>query len=131
MLATASGASGALITLTNQTYTESSGGGLPATVSYRIAADGYVYDQGFIALEQWCNPTSQAGNYEVLATIVSGTLTSGTTGSWLALTSDRTWSKTVNSPSVGTCVFTVDIRRVGTSTILDSATISITADATP
>lgn len=132
MLAVAgTGGTGALITLTDQTYTVSTGGASAATVSYRLSTNGFAYDQDSTSLEQWCDPAAQAPNYEVLATIVSGTLTSGTTGSWLALTSDRTWSKTVSPPSIGTCVFTVEVRRIGTTTVLDSATISITADAVP
>ena len=131
LMALVGGSYGARITLTDQTYTNATGGGLPATVGYTIDADGNVYDQSSVLLEQWCAPAALSGDYEVRATISSGTLTSGTTGSWLALSTDRTWSKTVESPATGTCVFTVEIRRIGTTTTLDSATISITADATP
>lgn len=131
MIALVGGSYGAKITLTDQTYTNATGGGLPATVGFTLSADGHAYDQSLVLLEEWCSPTALAGDYEVFATLTSGALSTGTTGSWLALTADRTWTKTVASPSTGTAAFTVEIRRIGTTTVLDTATINITADATP
>jgi hypothetical protein len=47
-------------------------------------------------VQNWATPaTGNPGDFHwVRATILSGTVTTGTTGSWLALTSDRTWTKT-------------------------------------
>jgi hypothetical protein len=64
-----------------------------------------------------------ASDYEVRVTIVSGTLTSGTTGSWLSCGSDRNWSIT---SSVGkTTVLTVEIRNAASLAVLDTATITL------
>ena len=59
-------------------------------------------------------------NYECRATVTSGSLTSGTSGSWLDFTSDRTWQK--NS---GTCIFTLEIRDKYTTSVVKSVTITL------
>lgn len=123
----------ALITISNQSITDATGGARNATAGYRLTSGGQAQSQinlTFATLEQWCTPTSQASNYEVLVTVTSGSLSTGTAGSWLALSSTQTWTRTATIGSANTCVFTVEIRRVGTSTVLDSATITLEADAT-
>lgn len=123
----------ALITISNQSITDATGGSRSATAGYRLTSGGNAQSQinlTFTTLEQWCTPTSQASNYEVLVTVTSGSLSTGTAGSWLALSSTQTWTRTATIGTANTCVFTVEIRRVGTSTVLDSATITLEADAT-
>jgi len=123
----------ALITISNQSITDATGGARNATAGYRLTSGGQAQSQinlTFTTLEQWCTPTSQASNYEVLVTVTSGSLSTGTAGSWLALSSTQTWTRTATIGTANTCVFTVEIRRVGTSTVLDSATITLEADAT-
>ena len=45
----------------------------------------------------WVTPTTSADNWEVRATVISGsTPTGASVGSWLALTSDRTWTITAS-----------------------------------
>ena len=97
-----------------------------------LGQDGKVYEittySGYSELEQWCTPTSEASNYEVFATIVSGSLTSGPTGSWVALNFTRQWSVSEDIPGNSQiCTFTVQIRKIGTTTVLDTATITIEA----
>jgi len=80
-------------------------------------------------LEQWCTPTSAASNYEARVTVTSGALTGGSgAGTWLALSSTRNWyvSESV-SGSTNICDFLVEIRRTGTTTVLDSANITLEA----
>lgn len=67
--------------------------------------------------------TGVVGDYQIRATLTSGTSPSGTVGSWLALSSTQTWS--VSAPS-GTQVVTellFEIRDAATSAVLDSATV--------
>jgi len=80
-------------------------------------------------LEQWCTPTNQSSNYEAFITITSGTLSGGSgTGTWLALSTTRNWFVTENqSGQQKICVFTVQIRKIGTGTVLDTATITLEA----
>lgn len=80
---------------------------------------------------QWGRP-DEAGvgaDYEVRATLQSGSLTSGTTGSWQNLGSNRSWTVQRAGSSVGTssAQILVEIRRAGTTDVIDSATITLTA----
>lgn len=108
--------------------------GATATALFRLANDGSIFENingsGFAGLGDWVTPTNSvaAALFEARATVTSGTLTSGTAGSWLALSSTRDWSR--NRTSVGTdiCVFTLEIRRVGSATVADSATITLEAE---
>ena len=121
-----------VISITNQTITEA-GFGFATDASYKLGANGNAYGGalGFENyLEQWVTPTARAIDYEAKVTLVSGTLTSGTVGSWLALTADRTWYAHANAGGYKSCTFTLEIRRAGVATVLDSATITVTADAT-
>jgi len=97
---------------------------------YRLLANGQAQaatDFNGVApyfLENWVTPTSGAANYEALVTILTGSLTGGTTGSWVALSSNRTWYKAISGfNNYQEVSFTVQIRRVGTATVLDTATI--------
>ena len=101
------------------------------TASYTLQADGDIISAGTIVVDQgdWIVPKSAAsGVYETRATVVSGSLTTGVTGTWLSLDSDRTWSLVRNSVGSSQCVLTIEIRK-GT-TVLTSATITLEAEVT-
>jgi len=129
-------AAGALITITDQNIVSYTSVPDASEAVYSLGGlsgqDGKVYEVttngGYNELEQWCTPTSEASNYEAFVTVTSGSLTSGVTGSWVALNVTRQWSveETV-SGNTNLCTFTVQIRRAGTTTVLDSATISLEA----
>ena len=103
-----------------------------ATAGYRVNSDGFDYENVqsvYSALTQWVTPTSAGGNYEVFATVTSGTLTTGTTGSWLATSTNPTWTRT--NGAVGTIVFTtlsMQVRAVGSGTVLDTWTVTLEAE---
>lgn len=82
-------------------------------------------------IEQWCTPITESSNYEARATVTNGSLSGGdATGTWLALSSTRNWFR--NSSGSGnsdTCTIFVEIRRIGTSTVLDSASIVLNTSA--
>ena len=129
----------ATIVLTSQTglnsIVDQVGAGSTATVSYQIASNGKVYKTigaTTTEIEQWCTPTSAAGDYEVFATLNSSTgsgLASGTTGAWLALTSNRTWTVTEStSGNSSTAELGMQIRKIGTGTVLATATITLEAE---
>ena len=74
--------------------------------------------------------TPTGSDWEIRATLSSGTTPSGPTlGSWHALSSSRTWSHTASS-GTNSCSLSVDIRDTATSTIQDTCTVNITATAT-
>ena len=124
---------GTLVNFTNQTISATRSGAA-ATAAYRVNADGSAY-QGlngtFTALEQWVTPTSEGGNYEVYATVSSGTLTTGTVNAWVATSGNPTW--TCTAVSVGTTNFvnlSMQVRRVGSTAVLDTWTVSLDAERT-
>jgi hypothetical protein len=130
------GTSAVLISITNQNLSGFTDEPDVSETIYSIGdtfgQDGKVYGDstygGYVQLEQWCTPTSAASDYEAFATIVSGSLASGQTLTWLSLNATRQW--TVSEASSGNsqiCTFTVQIRRIGTTTVLDTATITIEA----
>ena len=102
------------------------------SVSYQLTSAGVANsvttNGGTVALENWITPTSFAGaNYEVQATVNSGSLSSGTTGSWLALNTTRTWTVSRSTTGVSTCNLTIEIRRASDSVVLDTVTIALQA----
>ena len=100
-----------------------------ATPTYSIVNTGAVASQAG-TLENWLT-SGTASNYEVRATVTSGTLTSGTSGSWLSCGTTRTWTKSngAQDNSVLTCVMTVEIRLASTGVVQDSATITLSAES--
>ena len=117
--------------LLDRNVTKLTAPGQLATASYTLASDGTASSSpNFDGTVSWVTPGSAAPNYECLATLTSGTLTTGTAGSWLALSASRVWSVSRSNGSKE-CIFTVQIRRIGTSTVLTSATIDLTANSPP
>ena len=101
------------------------------TASYQVKSDGFDYSvstSGTVTT-QWITPVAFASGYEVYATLYSGALTIGTTGSWLAVSSDPFWTVTIAGPNSGTnsAVLTMQVRAIGTTTVLDTWTIYLTA----
>jgi hypothetical protein len=126
------GTTNVVISISNQNIADGTGGARSATAGYRLTSGGQVeqlVNVTFTNLEQWCTPTSEASNYEARVTVNVGSLSSGTTGTWVALSTTQTWTRTANIGDSQLCEFLVEIRRTGTATVLDSATIELLADA--
>lgn len=82
---------------------------------------------------EWASdqPSTAGSDYEVLATQVSGDAISGTMGSWLSLSADRSWSISA-SASAGSLlnrsgVVRLQIRKAGTTTVLATGDITLSA----
>lgn len=72
--------------------------------------------------------------YEARATLVSGTLSSGTINTYQALSTSRSYSVTISVAGGGgtaskNCTITIDIRDASTLVILDTATIVLQSEA--
>lgn len=81
-------------------------------------------------IEQWCTPTSQAGNYEVYVTNSGSALSFGTINAWVALSGNPAWYLDAfgqGSSYYSPLVF--QVRRTGTTTVLDTWTVDLQADA--
>jgi len=105
------------------------------TATYTLESDGDVVTAttggGSVDAGDWIDPKANApSDYECRATLNSGTLTSGTTGSWLALTSNRSWSLQQITIGQATQVdLTIEIRK-GSGATLASATVTLDAERT-
>ncbi len=104
-----------------------------ATAEYSLENDGDIIEgisTGPTDTGDWITPTSAAGSgYEVRATLDSGSLDSGTTGSWLSLGTTRTWGvAAASTPSSQSASLTIEIRDASSLVVLDSATVNLSAD---
>lgn len=118
------------INLTNQSITDSNIGGASAT--YSLTAAGLVQSvttiSGTNTLELWASEGSfTSSQYEALATITSGTLTSGTVGTAVNLGSIQQWSITSAIVGTKTTIFTIVIRPAGGGTAFTTASITLNA----
>jgi len=110
-------------------YASTSGGG--ASAGYQINTNGFDYERinGVdTLLSGWVTPTSAGGNYEVFATVTSGSVSSGTTGSWVATSGSPLWVR--SQPTVGSSivVLSMQVRATGTGTVLDTWTVTLEAE---
>jgi hypothetical protein len=119
------GGGAGLVALESDTYGYSTISPTTATASVSAkstglleSSSGYEYD--------WLL-SGAAADYEIRATIVSGSVTSGTTGAWLALSSTRTWTRTRTTLGTSTVTMTLEIRRVSDGLVLDTATVALEA----
>lgn len=103
------------------------------TATYTLESDGDVVTAttpgGSVDAGDWIDPKASApSDYEVRATLNAGTLTSGTTGSWLVLSSNRSWTLTQAAVGAATQVdLTIEIRK-GSGATLASATVTLDAE---
>ena len=81
----------------------------------------------YSTIQTWLKSGANS-DYEVRATLNSGAVQSGTTGSWLALTSDRAWECIVTGLGTATANLTIEVRDDTTLEVLDSATVDLTAE---
>lgn len=137
LLAHAGAMGGPRITLA-PTYTVSDTTVSPtnASAQFQLQSDGDVAritvttgGGGTVDVGDWITPISAAGaNYEVRATVNSGSLSSGTTGSWLALSSTRTWAREQTTVGSSACELLIEIRNASTTVVMDSSTVTLQAE---
>ena len=100
-----------------------------AIAGYQINSNGRVYaiQTGFFTteIEQWATPTSVANQYEVIADLVSGTLTFGELNVWRSLGTTREWY--IEQPFNGITMSSLSfqVRKIGTTTVLDTWTVDL------
>ena len=103
-----------------------------ATAGYRLDSDSSAYRTNssgtYVAIGGEWRLQGVVADYEARATLVSGSSPTGTLGSWLALSSDRTWSITSTS-GYDTCTLTIEIRSAASQAVLDTATIILQVEA--
>lgn len=106
--------------------------GSTATAVYTLAASGDINaTQGsnvVVDAGDWIAPKSGMSGYSVLASVSSGSLSSGTVGSWLALGADVTWTRAQSVVGGITAVIDLQIRRNSDLVVVKSGVqITLTA----
>lgn len=102
-----------------------------ATAGYQLNSSGAeqeINNSGTSTFNTWLL-SGAASSYEVMATLNSGTLTAGTTGTWLNLGSTRAWTvvRTSNTAGSNSANLTIQIRPAGGGAVLDTAGVTLTA----
>ena len=128
-LATLSGAGGSgstVVALADNSVVDFNSGS--AEASYRLTSGGDVIAIttliGDIDRGDWVSPKSAApGSYEAKADVIYGSVTGSATGSWLALTSDRTWTLSLVGAGSEAAGLTISIR-LG-ATVLATCTVDL------
>jgi hypothetical protein len=105
-----------------------------ATAGVTFGTDGSISFNGSgpAADTNWRRPTlaGVGSSFWVRATVNSGTLSSGTSGSWLQLNSARSWTKTSTGAGLLTCSITLQVASdAGGTNIVSSGTYSLQADS--
>jgi hypothetical protein len=124
----AGGSGSTVVALVNTLVSDTNSGS--AEASYSLTTTGEVVGtttlNGAIDIGDWISPNSAApGSYEARADVVFGSVSGSATGSWLALTTTRTWTLARVTPGGSAARLTVSIRLSGTT--LTSATVNLTA----
>jgi hypothetical protein len=115
--------------LTNQSLTEfalgTPPGGASSSASYGLLNNGQVQligspNTGTVNLtDQWLLGGGSGAGFEVRATLNSGSLNAGVTGTWQALSTSRSWLAAASRTSLGvqsqSANLTIEIRPVGGS----------------
>ncbi len=106
-----------------------------ATATYRLTSAGNIeYTTGSNTINDqgdWITPQTNMASYECRMDVLSGTFSSGTTGAWMSLSTTRTWTKLQSVNGSSAVSGTLQIRRTSDGTVMDSATITLTAKRLP
>lgn len=126
------GATAQQVQLTGGTVTAIAISPNDATAGYQLTSGGAAQQlvNGVAStLYNWLLSGS-ASDFDVFATLNSGTLTSGTTGSWLNMGTTRSWTvqRTVNAAGVNSANITLQLRPAGGGATLATAVIQLNAE---
>ncbi len=99
-----------------------------ATASYTLTSAGSLTYSG--GSGTWLSPQAGMDQFEVRATVTSGFLSSGTTGSWLNPGTTRTWTGVQTGEGLSSAIVTVEIRLASSGVVQDTATVTFSAEVT-
>lgn len=102
----------------------------PATAGMNFNSNGTYAAADGAPAGNWATPTTTGvgSDYEIRWTNTSGTLSSGTAGAWLALTSGQSFAVTQSGVGTKSCTGTVEIRDAATSTVQTTSTVTLSAE---
>lgn len=92
-----------------------------STASFTLSSGGTYSSVGNAGAPSgtWQTGTGTGSSYDARMTVSGGGFTSGTTGSWVSLSSNRTWSLSTTSNAFASA--TLEIRDAATTTVLTSS----------
>lgn len=105
-----------------------------ASASITLVTDGSVSkigNQPGSSMSNWYLPNTVGigTSHWVRATVTSGTLTSGTAGTWLQLSSNRTWNKQQTIIGASSVTFTLELATdSGGANIVATCSVTLTAE---
>ena len=78
----------------------------------------------------WADPAvgDVGDDYEIRVTATSGSLDTGTTGTWLGLNLNRTFAISQSTPGSKTFTGTLSIRRASDGTVMETVSINLSAE---
>ena len=122
--------------LTSAAFFDGSVGGPSASCGLRFSRNGALVNTngaGNVSLTNWWLPTTSTigDSYEVKCTLSSGSFSTGTSGTWQTISTDRDFTVSVGTNGYKIATFNADIRRISDSVVVASATYTIEADTLP
>lgn len=108
--------------------------GAPNNTGFRLnITTGYVekYQNGSYSNAgsyRWAQGTFTPSLYECMVTMNTGTMTSGSTGVWLQLSSHRLWYLTRSAVGVATVTCTLTIRRISDAAVMSTSSITVESE---
>lgn len=101
-----------------------------ATASFTLNSNGTYSSFGtfFNPSGTWKIGGGIGLNYEARLTVVSGSFSGASTGVWLSVGSNRTWSVSRSSPGSTSASGTLEIRDATSGTVFTNSTLTITAE---
>lgn len=98
-----------------------------STASFTLNSGGTYSSVGslFAPSGTWQTGTGTGSSYDARMTVSSGSFTSGTTGSWISLSSNRTWS--LSTTGAASVTGTLEIRDAATTAVLTSSSFYMDA----
>lgn len=127
MVGAASAGVADVITLNDQNSAAQDDTSASVVATYALNNDGTTISSSESPVN-WINNAGNVALYECRLTIVTGTTPTGTMATWLTLASSQSWSITRSTLGITAGVCTIEIRNASTLVVLDTATISFSAE---
>jgi hypothetical protein len=98
---------------------------------YQVGGNGIESSTPGGINNQWCTPTVNAPQYEVRVTLGTGVLNGNSAGVWYSASTYPSWYAQATGHGADSVVdIFVEIRRIGTTTILASCSVEMEAQCT-
>ena len=108
-------------------YVEQNNPSGSATASFTMNSNGTYSSVGNLSSESgtWQTGSGTGASYDVRVTLIDGSFDSGTTGSWLSLSSSRTWS--MSTTTIQFANSTIEVRDASTLVVLTTSSLFVQA----